>query len=413
MKARITATLLKDVDVKLAAYEIVDNVLTGFLARVQPSGRITFYFTYRASDGRRQRSRIGSYPTVTVPFAREKAERLAAEIVLGANPQQVKKAERDRRLRAKHETLEGFIAHKYKDWALSHQRRGQETLNLLRRSFLPLYPKYLKDVTAWDIQKWRTEKSKAGLAPSTINRAVTTLKAVLNKALEWGVIEINPLQTIKPLKLDSKGIVRFLSDKEEARLRVALDERQREMVDSRKSGNAWRKTRGRDGLPELNSQFVDYLKPLVLLAANTGLRRGELFSLKWENISFERKNLVVIGNTAKSGHTRHVPLNSEAVALLLGWRDSVCSEYVFPSPVTNRKLETIKKAWTQLRLRAGVENFRFHDLRHTFASKLVMAGVDLYTVKELMGHSTIQMTERYAHLAPEHTATAVERLVAK
>jgi integrase len=70
-----------------------------------------------------------------------------------------------------------------------------------------------------------------------------------------------------------------------------------------------------------------------------------------------------------------------------------------------------KTSWTNLRKRAGIEDFRFHDLRHTFVSKLVMAGVDLYTIKELMGHSTIQMTERYAHLGPEHKAKAVELLI--
>ena len=144
----------------------------------------------------------------------------------------------------------------------------------------------------------------------------------------------------------------------------------------------------------------------------TGLRRGEAFSLKWENVNFERKSLVVVGSTAKSGHTRHVPLNTESITILREWFEKTESELVFPSTVTKRKLVTVQKVWAPLMRRAGIERFRFHDLRHTFASKLVMAGVDLYTVKELMGHSTIQMTERYAHLAPEHKASAVERLVA-
>lgn len=411
MKARITATLLKDVEVKTGPYEIVDDLLTGFLARVQPTGKVTFYFAYRTADGRRLRSRIGAYPTVTAPNARLKAEKLSAEVVLGSNPQQEKQTERIKRQSAKHESLAGFIEHKYKDWALTHQRRGQETLDLLHRNFNHLYAKNLKDINAWEIQKWRTERSKAGLSPATINRSVTTLKAVLNRALEWGVIEINPLQTIKPLKLDSKGVVRYLSVDEEVRLRSALDERQQAKIDDRKSGNAWREARGKEKLPELNGELVDYLKPLSLFVLNTGLRRGEAFSLKWENINFERKSIVVLGSNAKSGHTRHVPLNSEAITLLRAWLEKANSELVFPSPVTNRKLVSVQKVWAPLMRRANIECFRFHDLRHTFASNLVMAGVDLYTVKELMGHSTIQMTERYAHLAPEHTATAVERLV--
>lgn len=411
MKARITATLLKDVEVKTEPYEIVDDLLTGFLARVQPTGKVTFYFAYRTSDGRRLRSRIGAYPAVTAPNARLKAEKLSAEVVLGSNPQQEKQTERIKRQRAKHESLAGFIEHKYKDWALSHQRRGQETLDLLHRNFKHLQAKNLKDISAWEIQKWRTERSKAGLSPSTINRSVTTLKAVLNRALEWGVIETNPLQTIKPLKLDSKGVIRYLSEDEEHRLRAALNDRQQELVDSRNSGNAWREARGKEKYPDLTGALVDYLKPLVLVVLNTGIRRGEAFSLKWENVNFERKSLVVMGSNAKSGHTRHVPLNTESVTILREWFEKAESELVFPSTVTKRKLVTVQKVWAPLMRRAGIERFRFHDLRHTFASKLVMEGVDLYTVKELMGHSTIQMTERYAHLAPEHKASAVEKLV--
>lgn len=87
-------------------------------------------------------------------------------------------------------------------------------------------------------------------------------------------------------------------------------------------------------------------------------------------------------------------------------------DIVFTSPITGRKFDTISKGWRQLRASAGLEDFRLHDLLHTFASKLVMAGVDPYAVKELLGHSTIQMPERYMHLASEYKAEAIERLVA-
>ena len=84
---------------------------------------------------------------------------------------------------------------------------------------------------------------------------------------------------------------------------------------------------------------------------------------------------------------------------------------MFPSPVTGKRFDNIKRSWEALRQRAGLPDFWFHDLRHTFASNLVMAGENLYTVKDLLGHSTVQMTERYSHLAPEHKAAAVEKLV--
>lgn len=124
-----------------------------------------------------------------------------------------------------------------------------------------------------------------------------------------------------------------------------------------------------------------------------------------------KKTLTVEGSTSKSGQTRHVQLNTDAVAMLSLWKEQSTGALVFPSPVTGEKLNNIKKSWGLLKERANISDFRFHDLRHTFASKMVMAGVDLYTVKELMGHSSIQMTERYSHLAPEHKASSVERLV--
>ena len=150
---------------------------------------------------------------------------------------------------------------------------------------------------------------------------------------------------------------------------------------------------------------------MVLLSLNTGLRRGEIFSLRWQDVDFVKKSLIVEGETSKSGQSRHVSLNSEAVSILREWKNQCEGGIVFASPVTGLRFQHIKRSWSRLRDRGGITDFRFHDLRHTFASNLVMAGVDLYTVKELMGHSTIQMTERYAHLAPEHKASAVEKLI--
>jgi integrase len=148
-----------------------------------------------------------------------------------------------------------------------------------------------------------------------------------------------------------------------------------------------------------------------MTSTDTGLRRGELFNLLWTDVDFKKKELIIEGTTSKTGQTRHVQLNSQAFSLLEDWHEQAKSDYVFSSPRTGRRFNNIKKSWEGLRKRAGLVDFRFHDLRHSFASKLVMAKVDLYTVKELMGHSTIQMTEKYAHLAPEHKASAVEKIV--
>lgn len=413
MKSAISVPAIRNLQPESRPYELVDERLTGFLARVQPTGSITYYFSYRAQDGARRRYRIGSHPGTTAIAARKAAENLAAQVVQGKDPHLEKKQLRITRQRTKHETLEGFIDQKYAGWANSHQKRSSETIALLKRNFGHLYGRRLSEISSWDIQKWRSERAKAGYKPSAINRSVTTLKALLNKAVEWEVINTNPLQSIKPLKLDKSGRIRYLSDVEEARLRDALEKRESELRQGRESGNRWRRIREYDELPVIEGEFADYLQPLVLLTLNTGLRRGEIFSLTWANIDFGNKSLTVVGAGAKSGHTRHVPLNKEAIFLLSKWRKQSKGELVFTNPHTDAKFDNIYTSWTNLLRAAEIQDFRFHDLRHTFASNLVMAGVDLYTVKELMGHSTVQMTESYAHLAPEHKANAVERLVTR
>jgi integrase len=411
MRCHISVPAIKNLLPAQNPYEVVDDLLKGFLARVQPSGNISYYFTYRSAEGTKKRFRIGSHPSITAPSARKAAELYAAQVVQGGDPQQKKKSTRVEQDRIKHELFSSFIENKYRPWALMHHRRGDETLQLINRNFSFLYPKRMSNITAWEIQKWRAERGKAGYRAATINRAVTTLKAILNRAVEWDVINGNPLQSIKPMKLDSKPSIRYLKPNEEVNLRNAMDVRELELRAGRQSGNEWREVRDYPLMPSITAHFSDYLKPLILLAINTGLRRGEIFKLRWADIDLQNKLLTVRGETAKSKHTRHLPLNTEAMGLLKYWKQQCDITYVFVSPVTGQPFNNISNAWSSIRKKAELTDFRFHDLRHTFASKLVMSGIDLYTVKELMGHSTIQMTERYAHLAPEHKSNAVQKLV--
>lgn len=149
------------------------------------------------------------------------------------------------------------------------------------------------------------------------------------------------------------------------------------------------------------------------MTLNTGLRQGELLKLKWENVDFEQAVLTIIGSTTKTGKTRHVPLNEEALFVLRAWKSQPGNKslagHVFPS-IDGAPMTEIGGSWAWLLKRARISKFRWHDLRHTFASKLVMAGENLNTVRELLGHADYKMTLRYAHLAPEHKAAAVAKL---
>lgn len=184
------------------------------------------------------------------------------------------------------------------------------------------------------------------------------------------------------------------------------------MRSARDSANSWRQERNYDQLPDLRAQiFADYLKPMILLSINTGLRKGELLGLAWNNINFDLATLTVAGEIAKSGKTRYIPLNEEAIHVLKAWRKQTNGTLlIFPNK-DGKQFNEIKKSWATILKIAEIEDFRWHDLRHHFASKLAMAGVDLNTIRELLGHADIKMTLRYAHLAPEHKADAVARLM--
>jgi integrase len=238
------------------------------------------------------------------------------------------------------------------------------------------------------------------------------LRAALARAVEWSTLSAMPLGKIKRSAEDENAVVRYLADDEETRLRAALTARDDMRRASRESANVWRRERGYDEWLAYDA-YTDHVTPLVLLAVNTGLRRGELLKLRWSDLELQRRILTVRGEGAKTGQTRHVPLNSEAVQVMKAWRPIAFEpeRWVFGGAEASKPLVAIKKGWAAV-LKAGkVKGFRFHDLRHTFASKLVMAGVDLNTVRELLGHKSIAMTLRYAHLAPEHKAAAVETLV--
>ena len=146
---------------------------------------------------------------------------------------------------------------------------------------------------------------------------------------------------------------------------------------------------------------------VIQLALNTGMRAGEQWGLKWKHVSLEPQHRQLALYKTKNGLTRYIPLNLYAL-------EALATLEAPGKPNSNVVPQQPYRGWLRIALKAaGIEDFRWHDFRHTFASRLVMAGTDIRTVAELMGHRTLQMTMRYAHLAPEHKAAAVDKLVAK
>jgi integrase len=278
----------------------------------------------------------------------------------------------------------------------------------------------MTDITIKDIEHWRCEREKTSITFSTLKREFTSFKALMNTAKKTHlVISSHQLEsyTLKPpTDIQESRDVRYLTESEEFRLRNALDEREKALIAARDSGNQWREARGYETLSPLAiNGFADHLKPIVLLALNTGLRRGDLFTLEWEHINFEHRHIRKLINKTKK-RQKHpkpaiLPLSTEALDILSRWKPKIgATGYVFKSPVTGLPFDNINKAWRQIVTNAKIESFRFHDLRHTFASRLVMAGVPLNTVRELMTHSKPEMTLIYSHLSPDHKASAIEKV---
>lgn len=404
--------------------DIVDTDLRGFVLRWRPSGRHSYLV--RTPRGWLV---LGRVDELKPEKARALAEAKRGELAAGRDLLADKAAEKARQraqwaeAKARHaqkaQTLASYLEETYTPWCEAHLKTGAETPKRLTATFPTLLDVPLAELTPWHLESWKTSRRRAKRTAKTINRDLSDLKAMLARAVLWGHLPAHPLAEVKPEKVDRRAgiVVRYLTAEEEARLRTALEDRDDTRRKERDQANAWRRDRGYPVLPSLPATYTDHLTPLVLLALNTGLRRGELLGLQWGAVNWAHQLLTVRGTTSKTGDTRHVDLNTEAIAVLKTWRDVVhgartplADALVFPGP-SAEVMGDVKASWTTVREAAGLSDFRFHDLRHTFASKLVQRGVPLQVVAHLLGHATIQMTLRYAHLAPNQTRDAVAKLV--
>jgi integrase len=386
-------------------YEVRDSELKGFLVRVEPGGAKTFFFDYR-HDGRRNRFKLGSYPNLSADGAREQARIAAGDAARGVDLQARKKAQKAESERRRHSTLAKFLE-RYESWEKTHRKvRNAERI---RAVFPEKWQSLaLNSLNSWLVESWRRDAHRDGKKPTTINRDTAALKGVLSKAVEWGLLDRSPLYNVRPMKTDPIGRVRFLTADEEKRLRRALRGRDQEMRERRRRFNEHLKGRGEETFPPYPSPYADHLEPLILLLLNTGMRFGEALQLRHRDVNLKDRLITVAGETAKSGRTRVIPMNTEARQVLHALSGSA-GTYVFSGDRGNR-LTTIKSSWTALRKAAGISDFRLHDLRHTFASRVKRGGVDLYAVQRLLGHSTPIMTQRYAHLQPDDLRAAVEKM---
>ena len=410
MIAKLTQSYLNTIKITSGkALWITDEGFQNLRLYVGPSGSKTWYVGYRKNDSPYRNYKLGSANVLTVVEARNMARDFLARLTKGEEPD--KKITEKSKLK-----LEELINTHYKPWVEANRETGKETMAILYSSFSQFFKKPVDELQVSEFEEWRTKRKNEGAKSATINRLMTALKAAINWGVEHNIIESNPLSRIKPLQeRDSKEVVRYLTPDERARLLSALDKREARIRAERKSHNKWLADRNKETLPPITKRFVDYLKPLVLLAMNSGIRRGSLLSLKWGDINLESKIITLQAAITKAGKIQRLPMNQTFINTITSWKkqsvDTAPSALVFPSTVNKgEQMTDIKSAWETVLKTAEIKNFRFHDLRHDFASQLVMKGVDLNVVRELLGHTDMKMTLRYAHLAPENKLKAVELL---
>ena len=221
---------------------------------------------------------------------------------------------------------------------------------------------------------------------------------MLNWSVESKLLTVNPLSAWKPLKEDdSDPIIRSLSADERARLFEALDKREKRIAPSN----------GKDA-------FADHVKPIIILSLNTAIRRGSILSLTWRDIDFENRIITVRAANAKNSKTQRVPMNNTVVNTLAKWRkqfnDMSDDALVFPNPKTGKKMHDCRSAWDTLMQEAGIQNFRWHDMRHDTATRLRRKGTPLDVVQRSLGHASVKTTQRYAHIGPDEERAAMELL---
>lgn len=230
----------------------------------------------------------------------------------------------------------------------------------------------LSEITVPMIERYKAERSKE-VSVATVNRELACLKTMFNKAILWDKATDNPVRKVKLFKENNQR-KRYLEKEEIVRLINACQ---------------------------------PHLKPIVITAIYTGMRKSEILNLKWKDVDFEHSIIYLI--ETKNGERREVLMNDVVKNTLSNVQHRGRIPYIFVGD-NNKPYANVRKSFDAALKKCGIIDFRFHDLRHTFASQLVMSGVDIKTVQELIGHKTPEMTHRYAHLSPSHKRAAIELL---
>ena len=270
-----------------------------------------------------------------------------------------------------------ILLEKYIEWAKDNHRSYDRDLTATKQLFLFFKGKKVNDINSWAIEKYKSERKSLGRKAETINKELSILRRMFNLAVEWKLLSKNPVPKINLIKVPRSNF-RVLKELE---------------------------------FQLLHKNASEHFKPILLCAYMTGMRRGEIAKLKWSDVDLESRYIYV--NETKNDDCRSIPINDSLYNVIINLKQNATSIYVFTTregkPYTSKNVW--RSTWVNTLKKAGIKHCRFHDLRHTFTSRLIVDKKEDYaTVMSLTGHRDIRMLQRYSHTREEAKKAAVDKL---
>jgi integrase len=341
-----------------------DTEIIGFCVRIYPTGRKTYFFQYRNRYKETKFVKIGVHGNITTEQAREKATQLALKVSAGEDP--------SLKVPSKVSPTVADLAEKYLELHAGAEKRPSSIKgdkSILKNHILKRFGLCKVDSISFeDIQTLHVSLNKRRVIS---NRTLALLHKMFNLAIQWRWRTDNPVSGIK--KYQEHKRTRWLQEGEVGRLIDVLDTYQ-------------------------NQQVADIIRLLLL----TGARKHEVLGATWDQFNLEKGVWTKKAHNTKQKKMEHLPLSPSTLAILNKIKaEKNDSPFLFPGKVKGKSLQDIKKSWATIIKRANLEDFRVHDLRHTYASYLVSSGLSLSIVGKLLGHTQASTTQRYAHLADE------------
>lgn len=355
-----------------ARTDYYDTSITGFVLECRASGGKTFLLRYSNAYGKQCQRKIGAYGDITFDQAKKVAKRLRSEVVLDLDPA-AQKAEK------KAIPTYNTLADQHHEYVKTYQKHPGDTEAIMRVHLRPKWgTKRLDEIKTQDVAKWLAELRQSGKAPATVEKIRMVFNRSFELALKWGTpgVKLNPVRGIPRPKF-ANARDRFLTSEEVAALLKATG-------------------------ASINPQ----LKNIVGLLLLTGARKNELLQAQWQHVDKDRRLWFI--PTSKTGRSRYVPLSQAALDIVNQLPRYEKCPWLLPNPKTKKPFTDIKHPWDTARTAAGLSDLRLHDLRHSAASFMINAGIDLFAVGRILGHADHQSTMRYSHLANDTLMKAVE-----